>query len=744
MADEIAVDSFLNLLGQSELISDDQLVALMAEFRGDGMRSKSSRDLASELVRRELLTAWQADMLLQKKNRGFRLGQYRILRPLGQGGMSKVFLAEHETMRRRSAIKILPSKYEGDADLLNRFRLEAIAVARLDHPNIVRAWDFNKDVRYGKEIHYLAMEYVDGLDLRRMVEEYGPLDYRTAADCIAQAAEGLAHAHAAGFVHRDIKPANLLVDSHGVLKVLDLGLAMFTLSAADSLNAPEANQSAVGTADYAPPEQVMDPQSVDCRADIYGLGYTFYFLLTGRRPFPKSTVMEILTAHQNEKHEPVAKFRPDVPPELEAIIDKMTAKLPLQRYQTAKEVAEKLRAWLHESESGRTSYSRISALMAEAARTKQSSGDSTASAPKMTNRTEFEFATLDDLPSPSSSTVAAKSSASAVSKAAPTATVAKERNNQTAARKTVPPAAKRPATKLAKSPSGRLLPDDLISALPPPEALSPASGSLPGMALRQTRKESTLDRLLRSPWPWVGLGGAAGLALLVFLIVHFTSASPSPQRVADHFEPPELPVTGPDTFTPSPSPTISTSPAQPVAAVPEATAGRPAATPPAVHNGRSPGGAPSNPPPSASLLPQSMIDAELADLTNVKLDAGRVNPSLVRFYQAVGVEAVVAVQQRLNWHVVDKTPAVLMIDLMADENSASPAVTLQVALKYALPDGKYATLWQGNKVLVAVDLSVINASNEQKYKEIAAKNTAELFTQFVNDILRIRAQAKAK
>ena len=170
-------------------------------------------------------------MLLQKKNRGFRLGQYRILRPLGQGGMSKVFLAEHETMRRRSAIKILPSKYEGDADLLNRFRLEAIAVARLDHPNIVRAWDFNKDVRYGKEIHYLAMEYVEGPDLRRMVEEYGPLDYRTAADCIAQAAEGLAHAHAAGFVHRDIKPANLLVDSHGVLKVLDLGLAMFMLDA---------------------------------------------------------------------------------------------------------------------------------------------------------------------------------------------------------------------------------------------------------------------------------------------------------------------------------------------------------------------------------------------------------------------------------------------------------------------------------------------------------------------------------
>ena len=234
---------------------------------------------------------------------------------------------------------------------------------------------------YGKEIHYLAMEYVEGPDLRRMVEEYGPLDYRTAADCIAQAAEGLAHAHAAGFVHRDIKPANLLVDSHGVLKVLDLGLAMFTMDNAISLGASDGGQSAVGTADYAAPEQVLDSQNVDCRADIYGLGYTFYFLLTGRRPFPKATVMEILTAHQVEKHEPVGNFRPDVPPELEAIIDKMTAKLPLQRFQSAKEVAERLRAWLRESESGRTSYSRISALMAEAARAKQSSSNGLAPAP---------------------------------------------------------------------------------------------------------------------------------------------------------------------------------------------------------------------------------------------------------------------------------------------------------------------------------------------------------------------------
>ena len=190
MANELAVDSFFDLLKQSELVSDDQLHLSMAESSGEGKAPESAQKLADELVKREILTAWQADKLLQGKHRGFRLGPYRILRPLGQGGMSKVFLAEHEVMRRCCAIKVLPSKYEDDADLLNRFRLESRAVAKLDHPNIVRAYDFNKDVRYGKQIHYLVMEYVEGPDLRRLVDEQGPLDYRKAADFICSGRRG--------------------------------------------------------------------------------------------------------------------------------------------------------------------------------------------------------------------------------------------------------------------------------------------------------------------------------------------------------------------------------------------------------------------------------------------------------------------------------------------------------------------------------------------------------------------------
>ncbi len=260
--------------------------------------------------------------------------------------MSKVFLAEHELMHRRCAIKILPNKYQDDSELLGRFHLEAEAIAKLDHPHIVRAYDFNKDVRYGKDIHYLVMEYIDGQDLRQMVEQHGPLDYRKAADFIRQAAEGLAHAHTAGLVHRDVKPANLLVDRNGVLKILDLGLARFTFEGEQAWQTSEGEQSAVGTADYVAPEQVMDSRSADGRADIYSLGLTFYFLLTGRRPFPKSTLPELLMAHKMERPEPIGKLRPDVPTELVDIIERMTAKQPFMRFQSAKDVAEALQTWL--------------------------------------------------------------------------------------------------------------------------------------------------------------------------------------------------------------------------------------------------------------------------------------------------------------------------------------------------------------------------------------------------------------
>ena len=511
MAAEISVDSFLDLLRQSGLVPENQMLALLAEFSGNGAKPASARALADELIKREALTDWQADMLMQGKHRGFRLGPHKILRPLGKGGMSQVYLAEHEMMRRRCAIKVLPTKYQEDPDLLSRFHLEARAIAALDHPHIVRAYDFNKDVRYGKEIHYLVMEYVEGEDLRRMVEEHGPLDYRKAADYICQAAEGLAHAHAAGFVHRDVKPANLLVDPNGVLKILDLGLA---LEGADAWQSSEGEQSAVGTADYVAPEQVMDSRNVDGRADIYSLGYTFYFLLTGRRPFPKSTLMELLMAHRVENPEPIGAFRPDVPPELVDIIDRMTAKTPDLRFQTAKEVAEKLQAWLNDSESGRE-YSRISALMAAAMRAKQPGAESPQTKPGSAKKSEPELTLLDDEQA-EPALLKTSDSRRRLETAKPLAADARENKDK--------------PRKLGPGDSGK------TAALPRAKAdllleLIPDHDKFPSVAPPQFKHHGEPTPLWKSSWVWIALTGVVVVVLLI-LVILFNSSSENPSPIS--------------------------------------------------------------------------------------------------------------------------------------------------------------------------------------------------------------------
>jgi serine/threonine-protein kinase len=388
--------SFLGLLNRSELLPENEVEALRVVLDVQSFGPDGAARLAEELVQRSVLTAWQAEMLLKGKHKGFRLGPYKILQPLGQGGMGRVFLAEHEMMGRRCAIKLLPGRYQGKQELIDRFRKEARAVAALDHPHIIRAYDFNKDVRDGTDVYYLVMEYVEGQDLDRLVREQGVLDYRKASDFIRQAALGLAHAHEAGFVHRDVKPANLLVDPHGMLKILDLGLAAFTYEAEKDCGDSGADQSVVGTADYVAPEQLIRPHDIDCRADIYSLGYTFYYLLVGRAPFVKPTVHERLTAHLRETPDPIRNTRPDVPAELVAVIDRMTEKKRSRRYQTAKEVAETLEAWL-ENRSSATRYSHIPALKSGgSSATIRPSDEATLAASDPSWDAAVGFALLDD------------------------------------------------------------------------------------------------------------------------------------------------------------------------------------------------------------------------------------------------------------------------------------------------------------------------------------------------------------
>jgi serine/threonine-protein kinase len=348
------VETLLDLIERSGLVEKDRLDSVLARLKsgGNGRLSDDVDEVAGRLVADNLVTQWQSDRLLEGKHRGFFLKRYKLLGQVGSGGMSTVYLGEHVLMQRRVAIKVLPKQRVNDTSYLARFHREARAAAALDHPNIVRAYDVDND----GNTHYMVMEFVDGRDLQQTVKRGGPLDFARAADYIRQAAEGLAHAHSHGLIHRDVKPANLLVDQKNVVKVLDLGLARFTNDDRASLTV-QYDENVLGTADYLAPEQAVDSHGADARADIYSLGCTLYFLLTGHPPFPDGTLPQRLMAHQRQQPPPITKDRPDAPADLVAICMKMMAKKPADRYASMTEVANVLRRWLADNSQGSGSSS---------------------------------------------------------------------------------------------------------------------------------------------------------------------------------------------------------------------------------------------------------------------------------------------------------------------------------------------------------------------------------------------------
>ncbi len=339
----IPAPKFLSAVQQSGLVEkarlDEVLAVLERESGADTLQDTLA--VSARLTQVGLLTNWQRERLLEGRHRGFFVGKYKLLNHLGSGGMSSVYLAQHIVMRRLVAIKILPTHRTKDSSFLARFHREARAAAALDHPNIVRAFD----VDHQGDVHYLVMEYVEGRDLRETVEKDGPLDFRTAADYIRQACLGLAHAHEAGLIHRDMKPANLLIDRKRSVKVLDLGLARFSDDTEASLT-KEFDEKVLGTVDYMAPEQALDSHGVDSRADIYSLGGTLYFLLTGHPPFPEGALAQRLMLHQTREPKDLREIRPDMPAELAAICRKMMAKKPAWRYQSAAEAGRALSEWL--------------------------------------------------------------------------------------------------------------------------------------------------------------------------------------------------------------------------------------------------------------------------------------------------------------------------------------------------------------------------------------------------------------
>jgi serine/threonine-protein kinase len=312
--------------------------AQIAELRDClGGRFDDAQALGQELLRRGWLTAYQVDEL--RRGRSPVLGPYLLLERLGEGGMGQVYKARHRLMNRLVALKLIRrDRLAGNGPA--RFLREMQTAARLDHPHIVHAYDADKV----KGRPLLVMEYVEGGSLGGLVDRVGPLPVGAACEYVRQAALGLHHAHERGVIHRDVKPSNLLLKAaEGQVKVADFGLSRLREAADDGLT---HTGWAVGTADYIAPEQATDSRSVDLRADLYGLGCTLYCLLSGGPPFPEGSLVDKLRRHACDDPRPVEALRPDVPAALAAVVARLMAKKPQDRYPTAAEVAGALGALL--------------------------------------------------------------------------------------------------------------------------------------------------------------------------------------------------------------------------------------------------------------------------------------------------------------------------------------------------------------------------------------------------------------
>ncbi len=329
---------FVEALREYRILEPAQLEKISRAMKG---KSVEPRAVAKELLKQGWVTPYQVNQLLQGRGAELVLGEYLLLDRLGEGGMGQVFKARHRIMERTVAIKVIRKELLAHPDAAQRFQREIRLVAQLDHPHLIRAHDA---ARIGDTL-YLVTEYVEGTDLQRLVQKSGPLSVGHACAYIRQAALGLQAAHERGLVHRDVKPSNLQVSADGaVVKVLDMGLARLQTVSGAAVAAGGLTQahSVVGTPDYIAPEQIADARSVDSRADIYSLGCTLYFLLAARPPFPDVRWEEKLVYHRKTEPMSIEQVRPDVPPALSAVLRKMMAKRPEDRYSTPAAAADAL------------------------------------------------------------------------------------------------------------------------------------------------------------------------------------------------------------------------------------------------------------------------------------------------------------------------------------------------------------------------------------------------------------------
>ncbi len=340
-----SVETLLAVLRRTQLLTPEQVNDIARELQP---HYSDPYDLGQYLVEIDWLTPYQLQLLFGGRWDELTIGPYQIMAQLGEGGVGEVYKAWDTVKGREVALKVMRTQLAQRPDAERQFQRELEAVTRLSHPNVIKTYDAGQ----AGPVHYLAMEYVEGMDLDKFVRKAGPLPLEMACDYIRQAAQGLQHAHQLGLVHRDIKPANLFLlhpplppepgapqrrTPAPVVKIIDWGLARLTPAEGQTAVAVadlEAEKGAlIGTADYIAPEQARDASLVDIRADIYSLGCSLYYLLTGQPPFPGASLMQKILQHQEAEPPAVQALRPDVPEEVGAIVEKMLAKKPEDRYQ---------------------------------------------------------------------------------------------------------------------------------------------------------------------------------------------------------------------------------------------------------------------------------------------------------------------------------------------------------------------------------------------------------------------------
>lgn len=332
-----------NLLTEEQIDHAWQMLVESSPATDLSLEEITDEQLAEQLVELGFLNRWQAEQLLQGRTK-FTLGSYRIIDAIGHGGMGWVFKGEHELLGRIEAIKVLPKTQTNPTSIANFLR-EIRAQAQLDHPNLVRLSFAGRE----GDTYFLVTEFVPGSDLRRLVRFHGPLSQEKAAHLVLQTAEALAHAHAQGLIHRDVKPGNILITPEGHAKLTDLGLAFFAEEQADLSQAKPKH--IVGTADFLAPEVVVTPSEVRAISDIYSLGCTLYYAVTGKVPYPGGETHDKLRRHLEEMPISPHRLNSDLDEGFVDLIAAMMQKRPEERIATAAEVVKLLQSWASSSKN---------------------------------------------------------------------------------------------------------------------------------------------------------------------------------------------------------------------------------------------------------------------------------------------------------------------------------------------------------------------------------------------------------